>query len=179
MMEKYQAGMVPWNKGQHGYHVRRSFSEADRKRSSEWMTRLNEMMAAGLVRTKRSSKTGWYTDIHGKNHFYESSYERTRMEQLDRLGARWTKRHGIRIPYTARDGRAREYVPDFLVEYEHGGEALTILEEVKGYFSENDMIKARYARDWCRERGYLYSLIFGPQLKSPDFVLGFSGRVAV
>lgn len=179
MREKYRAGMVPWNKGRHGYpHARRLFSEEQRRKSSEWMTRLNEMMASGQIRTRRSSKTGWYTDKRGAPHFYESSYELLRMQQLDRLGAEWTKNHGIRIPYRAQDGRNRKYIPDFLVTYHCGEEVITVIEEVKGYLSENDMVKARYARDWCKERGYLYSFVFGPHLKNPDQILGFAGRVA-
>lgn len=179
MREKYRAGMAPWNKGKHGYHRERGFfSEERRRKSSEWMTRLNEKIASGEIPARRTSKTGWYTDRSGKQHFYESSYELLRMQQLDNLGAKWTKGHGIRIPYRTQEGKPRRYIPDFLVTYQKGDETITIIEEVKGYFSENDMVKARYARDWCRERGYLYSLIFGPQLKNPDQVLGFAGRVA-
>jgi hypothetical protein len=83
------------------------------------------------------------------------------MKELDddRAIAKWTKNHGIRIPYRNMEGKFSTYAPDFLVEKTDGK---VELHEIKGTHlldSEITRRKAEAARDWCRARGMNYRLI--------------------
>lgn len=77
------------------------------------------------------------------------------MAVLDASGAVWTKKHGIRIPYTDTKGRRRYYVPDFRVEIGGG----VFVEEVKGYGGKNVPAKTAAAEAWCAERGWTFIML--------------------
>ena len=93
--------------------------------------------------------------------YYDRSWELEHMKELDAdpLVAKWTKNHGIRIPYRNMEGKFSTYAPDFLVQLED--EAVE-LHEIKGTHlldSEITKRKANAAREWCKARGMNYRLI--------------------
>lgn len=93
--------------------------------------------------------------------YYDSSWELEYMKELenDKTTAKWTKNHGIRIPYFTEDNKFKTYNPDFLVEKTDG--TIEIV-EMKGRHllkSPNTKRKAEYAKKWCEARGIQYRLI--------------------
>lgn len=72
----------------------------------------------------------------------------------------WTKRHNIVIRYRNSKGGISRYLPDFLVVRK--GQKEKELVEIKGGLTRHDPnvpLKARFAEDWCRERGMKYVLL--------------------
>lgn len=91
---------------------------------------------------------------------YDSGLERKMMERLesDHSVRKWTKKHGIVIPFIDPRGKRRSYRPDFLVEYNHGGIELI---EVKGsnqIDSATVQRKREAAQRWCKRRDMDYSI---------------------
>jgi len=99
-------------------------------------------------------KHGRYKKGYYKNEWYDSSYELKRMKQLDDLGIKWTKKHGIVIKYIDEAGKERNYIPDFLIDNYQ-------IEEVKGWLKENDILKAEYAINYCKMNNYNYIFMLG------------------
>lgn len=96
---------------------------------------------------------------------YESSWERNYMTKLemDKTVAKWTKNHGIDIPYITEAGNVRNYRPDFLVE---GVDGKKELHEVKGgQFLDNPDTKRKHeaAKNWCRKRGMSFIVVTKPK----------------
>ena len=99
-------------------------------------------------------KSAWNFEI------YDSGQERLMMERLDADPSvrKWTKRHGIVVPWIDARRRQRKYRPDFLVEYADGSKALI---EVKGanYVDSQEVQRKRMAAErWCERRGMAYSI---------------------
>ena len=140
--------------------------DALRKRIDTYTSRL----ASGQYHIRNRWKTGWYTRVDGTQEWYDSSYELTQMQEYDRLGVKWTKKHGIRIPYVDEHGRPTFYVPDFLVE---DGPVKSLV-EVKGWMRASVVTKAKVAIDFCKTHGYKYFLLLGQQRTMVDD-LSFSG----
>ena len=93
--------------------------------------------------------------------YYESGPELKFMDFLERSDAvvKWTKNHGIRIPYFNLDGKLAHYTPDFLIEYKNGDQEIV---ETKGGNMINNPItrrKSQAAMEWCKKRGIKYTLI--------------------
>ncbi|RIK71944.1 hypothetical protein DCC62_21070 [candidate division KSB1 bacterium] len=92
---------------------------------------------------------------------YDSSWELAYMKRLekDNTVAKWTKCHGITIPYDTEAHNRRGYRPDFLIERVDG----TIeLHEIKGgqFLKNPDTIrKHEAAKQWCRRRGMSFIVI--------------------
>ena len=86
--------------------------------------------------------------------YYDSSWELEYMEELESNNdiVKWTKNHGIRIPYFDEDGKYRTYRPDFLVEKKDG--TIEIHEMKGGHLLQNPITKRKLdaARDWCKAR---------------------------
>lgn len=73
---------------------------------------------------------------------------------------KWTKRHGIEIPWRDTTSKNRVYRPDYLVELADGSKELR---EVKGNHlidQPETQMKFAAARDWCRQRGMLFKVIY-------------------
>lgn len=92
--------------------------------------------------------------------YYDSSWELEYMKELenDENVMKWTKNHGIRIPYFAPENKFRTYNPDFLVEYADGRIELV---EMKGEHLVNNPVtrrKMEYAKKWCKARGIAYRI---------------------
>ena len=83
------------------------------------------------------------------------------MDELERdpMVARWTRHHGLRVPYRKWWGGPGYYEPDFLVELIGGAKELR---EVKGthLFSDaNTARKLRSGDQFCRERGMVFRVV--------------------
>lgn len=122
-----------------------------------------KLIASGVVNPKRNYyKQGWYTKVDGSKEWFGSSYEERRMVQLDKIGVKWTKVHGIRIPYIDPLGKTRNYVPDFLIDN-------IIVEEVKpsnlvNSTVDNNNLKYDAAIEFCKVNGYQYRIITEKEL---------------
>lgn len=125
---------------------------ANRGKSKAMARRIAE---GGSLGSPGSFKQGVHVSPIAGDQWFHSSWEKARMETLDDLGLRWTKKHGIRIPYRDVKGRTRYYIPDFLVGV---GDRL-LLEEVKGYKGVNFNLKTEAAKAWCEEKGMGFQVL--------------------
>ena len=91
---------------------------------------------------------------------YDSGLERRMMERLeaDHTARKWTKKHGIVIPWHDPMGRRHNYRPDFLVEYIDGAVALVEVKGANQIDSETVQRKREAAERWCRRRDMEYSI---------------------
>jgi len=83
------------------------------------------------------------------------------MDELERdpLVVRWTRHHGLRIPYQKRFGSRGHYEPDFLVELAGGDKELR---EVKGehlFGDNNTQKKLRAGDEYCRRRSMKFRVV--------------------
>jgi len=115
-----------------------------------------------MARYHRGWSSGWRKSVSTiGREWYDSSWELQYMDELDRdaLVTRWTRHHGLRIPYRKTFGRRGMYEPDFFVELVDGAKELR---EVKGehLFSDaNTARKLRAGDEFCRRRGMKYRVI--------------------
>ena len=144
------------------------FDSSMRERITETYTK---RLAAGGYHIRNRWKTGWYARVNGQKEWYDSSYELSQMQEYDKAGINWTKKHGIRIPYVSAKGLLTYYVPDFLVRTSDGN----MLVEVKGWLSESARLKARVAIEYCRTAEMKYLFLLG---KSRSVCPGLSFGVA-
>jgi hypothetical protein len=114
-----------------------------------------------MARYRQGWSSGWRKSTHGGREWFDSSWELQYMDELDRdpLVARWTRHHGLRVPYRKWWGGRGLYEPDFLVELLDGAKELR---EVKGehlFADANTPRKLRAGDQFCRERGMVYRVI--------------------
>lgn len=111
------------------------------------------------------SKYGYYEDPEKSAYsieYYEFGWEYEYMKELegDDTVIKWTKNHGIRIPYfDESENKFKNYNPDFLVEKTDSAIELV---EIKGKHllkTPNTKRKAEAAKKWCDARGIKYRLI--------------------
>ena len=91
--------------------------------------------------------------------YYDSSWELELMNDLekDKSVKKWTKNHGIIIPYWDEDGKLRGFKPDFLVEKEDGSKELI---EIKGrHLLPTFKRKSSAAQEWCKARKMNFRVI--------------------
>lgn len=88
---------------------------------------------------------------------YDSALEREYMVELERDPAvkLWTKNHGIKIPYTFL-GFKRNYLPDFLVEFQDGNKELHETKGLPLLFWLSTKLKAESAEEFCKKQGWKY-----------------------
>ena len=99
---------------------------------------------------------GWYVSLkNDEKYYYDSFWELIRMKilDLDVTVIKWTKRHGIKIPYFKE--YKHYYVPDFLITYENSNQ---VLEEVKGY-DESKKEKILALKKYCKKNSIGYNII--------------------
>lgn len=125
------------------------------KRIDTYTKRLSE----GKYTIKNNWKTGYYDKKDGTKEWYDSSYELSKMIEYDARGVQWTKKHKLRIPYVNEAGLKTYYVPDFLVNGNR-------IEEVKGWLSQDAIIKAKLAIQYCKSIGFDYSFFLGKNLEN-------------
>ena len=68
--------------------------------------------------------------VDGDTVSMDSTWEVALAQRLDKLGIRWIRNPSIKLKYTTRGRRARNYIPDFYLP-EHG-----VYIEVKGYWTD-------------------------------------------
>lgn len=76
------------------------------------------------------SKRSDYITVDGETVSMDSSWEVACAKRLDQLGIRWIRNPSIKLKYTTRGRRARNYIPDFYLP-DHD-----IYIEVKGYWTD-------------------------------------------
>jgi len=91
---------------------------------------------------------------------YDSALEREYMIELERDAAvvKWTKKHGIKIPYTFL-GIRRYYIPDFVVEYRDGTKEIHETKGLPLLLWLSTKLKGQSAQDFCAARGWRYKQI--------------------
>lgn len=96
---------------------------------------------------------------------YDSDWERQYMEELeaDPAVVAWTKRHEIRIPYEATNGKRRVFRPDFLVKLRSG--KLELRETKGGHLLQESELKFDSARDWCGARNMSFIVVTKGRLR--------------
>ncbi len=105
-----------------------------------------------------NSKRGYYTSIKtGKKEYFQSSYEKNKMIELDNDEnvLDWTKKHYITIRYR----KYNNYFPDFLITFKDGKK---ILEEIKGYVNDEQRFidKSVAALEYCKKNNMEYKITF-------------------
>jgi len=123
------------------------------KRIATYSKRLSE----GLYHIKNNWVTGYYSKKDGTKEWYDSSYEKEKMKFYDENKLFWTKRHGIRIPYTNDEGLNTYYIPDFIVMIN----GKIVIEEIKGWIKKDDIKKAQIAVEYFRNLGWSYLFYLG------------------
>ena len=100
------------------------------------------------------AKSAWNFEV------YDSGLERRMMQrlELDHTVRKWTKRHGISIPWNDAKQRRHNYRPDFLVEYTDGAIAIIEVKGANMVDSASVQRKKDAARRWCERRGMSYSI---------------------
>lgn len=81
---------------------------------SEWMGK--NIANGSFIPMAQNYKQGYIINKStGNKEFYASSYEKHRMQQLNKQHIPWTKKHRIKLQYVDDNGTNRNYVPDILV----------------------------------------------------------------
>ena len=91
--------------------------------------------------------------------YYDSSWELELMEKLekDNTVKKWTKNHGIIIPYWDENTKLRGFKPDFLIEKEDGTKEII---EIKGrHLLSQFKKKMDAAQEWCKARKMEFRII--------------------
>lgn len=104
---------------------------------------------------------------------YDSGWELQYMQELevDPLVKRWTRHHGLRIPYRKWWGGNGHFEPDFLVEIEGGDKEIR---EVKGTHLLADLNtkrKFQAAEVLCRERGMVFKVVTKTHVDPYDWAI--------
>ncbi|MCK9615191.1 MAG: hypothetical protein M0R48_06780 [Candidatus Omnitrophica bacterium] len=143
----------------------------DKTRLERRIETYSRNLSEGKYHNRNNWETGWFFKKDGTREWYDSSYERNKMKEYESEGIMWTKKHGIRIPYVNSSGLKTYYVPDFLIIRNE----VKIIEEVKGWMSEEVVTKAKVAIDFCKKNGYYYRILLGKELKTVT-ELSFEGK---
>jgi len=109
--------------------------------------------------SKKGTLTNLRKNPHGKEN-YDSALEREYMVELERDPAvkRWTKKHGIKIPYKFL-GLVRHYLPDFVVEYKDGNKEIHETKGLPLLLWLSTKLKGQTAEEFCKARGWKYKVI--------------------
>jgi len=128
-----------------------------------------------MARYHQGWSKGWKKSTRrAAGEWFDSSWELQYMDELDRdpMVLRWTRHHGLRIPYRKWWGGSGRYEPDFLVEIADGDKEIR---EVKGehLFKEpNTTRKLRAGDAFCRRRGMKFRVVtksfVNPELWTPE-----------
>ncbi len=145
--------------------ARLSASRRGMKFSLEHRQALSAAKIKAMERGAFGGKQREFVGKNGERTWAHSSYEFKRMEFLDNcVGVvKWTKRHGLAIPYMWQ-GAVHRYIPDFLVTYVDGRQSL---QEVKGWIRDPERFefKKRAAQEYCRAHGMEYRVLFHESLE--------------
>ena len=91
---------------------------------------------------------------------YDSALEKYYMVELEGMpGVKtWTKRHDIKIPYSFFFVK-RNYIPDFLVEFNDGSKELHETKGLPFLFLLSTKLKKTSAEEYCKKMGWKYKFI--------------------
>lgn len=92
---------------------------------------------------------------------YDSDLERQMMAKLERDPhvTKWTKRHGITIPWVDGQKHLRRYHPDFLVEYVDRSRRVIETKDKSRVDTDEVRRKRQAAELWCKRRGMEYVVV--------------------
>ena len=123
----------------------------------------------------RGWSKGWKKSARGAaGEWFDSYWEVQYMSELDRdpMVIKWTRHHGLQIPYRKWWGGQGRYEPDFLVEISGGDKEIR---EVKGehlFRDENTARKLKAGDSFCRARGMKFRVVtksfVNPELWTPE-----------
>ena len=118
---------------------------------------------------------GWKKSTRSEGgEWFDSYWEVQYMSELDRdpIVLKWTRHHGLRIPYRKWWGGQGRYEPDFLVEIAGGEKEIR---EVKGehlFRDANTARKLTAGEAYCRERDMKFRVVtksfVNPELWTPE-----------
>ena len=111
------------------------------------------------MQAKRGTLSNLRKSPHGSEP-YDSALERDYMVELehDPTVKEWTKRHGVTIPYRFL-GISRKYLPDFLVTYNDGSQALHETKGLPLMFWASTKLKRQSAEEYCARLGWKYKMV--------------------
>ena len=115
-----------------------------------------------MARYRQGWSRGWKKSPRGSaGEWFDSSWELQYMYELelDPLVVRWTRHHGLRLPYRKWWGGHGHYEPDFLVELAGGSKEIR---EVKGehlFADANTSRKLRAGDRFCLEKGMVFRVV--------------------
>ncbi len=107
------------------------------------------------------SKRSDYTCLDGSIVSMDSTWEVACARRLDELGIRWIRNPSLKLKYTTRGRRARNYIPDFYLP-DHD-----VYIEVKGYWTE----AARHKMKSVQERNPVKIIILESLEEIGSFIL--------
>lgn len=123
----------------------------------------------------RGWSKGWKKSARGAaGEWFDSYWEVQYMSELDRdpMVIKWTRHHGLQIPYRKWWGGQGHYEPDFLVEISGGDKEIR---EVKGehlFRDENTARKLKAGVSFCRARDMKFRVVtksfVNPELWTPE-----------
>lgn len=127
----------------------KSFSEKLANNKIENVENIN-FLSVGKYSTKAYHKSNKTNEIT----LADSLAEKYRMVQLDNDSrvVKWTKSHGIVVPYQYR-GKSFNCVPDFLIQYDNN---MLCVEEIKGKVTPKEIAKRDAIENYCNLKGYLF-----------------------
>jgi hypothetical protein len=147
-----------------GYWKGKKLSKAACEKMSE--TRTKRWINGEYKNLKNWSRGKHFFKKANEEVHYRSSWELAYMKYLDqRDDVRVCEYEKIRIPYYGTDGDRRNYIPDFLVEYDNGSK---ILYEVKPFVRKDSEInkrKFKAAREYCKKNNIKFKVVTERYLK--------------
>lgn len=108
--------------------------------------------------TNSKYKKGYYISLKdNKRKWFDSSYELSRMKQLDmdKSVKEWSK-NKIKIKYIGEDQKEHIYTPDLLIKYNNNVE---VIEEIKGRMTTKDVLKMEAAIPFLEKINIKYKIV--------------------
>lgn len=111
------------------------------------------------MRVHRGKLVGLKRSPYGEEN-YDSDLEKYYMVELEGMpGVKsWTKKHNIKIPYNFLFIK-RNYLPDFLVEFNDGSKELHETKGLPFLFLLSTKLKKVSAEEYCKKKGWKYKFI--------------------
>ena len=99
--------------------------------------------------------------------WWDSKWELEYMKELESdkedgaITIKWTKNHGIKIPYFTENKKFKTYRPDFLVETTDTEKPIQLVEMKGTHLIKNPDTKRKIdaGKKWCDARGMKYRII--------------------
>jgi hypothetical protein len=111
------------------------------------------------------SLKGYYTAKSGEVFHYDSMSELAMMMHLDEHRMKWHKNSKLRISYIF-EGKARKYIPDFLITGTWYADFDPFVLEIKGSNDKPELpFKCEAAEKYCKENKMLFLVISYYDLK--------------